>query len=133
MRKKNNHFLWNQHNESNFCIEIWSGVLSKMVIRRTTSIILTGFLILFIFVGSYHSFCECYAQSCPIHAHAKPQSNLWILQAFSLDDIDQPPLISYLSLLEEGFVYSTGFFIPIKPRAPPNEAFLQIISSRCPG
>jgi hypothetical protein len=104
-----------------------------MAIRRTISFILTGFLILFIFVGSYHSFCECFAQNCPIHSHANPQSSLWILQTSAVTDIDRIRISSYLSLSEEIFAYSTGFLTPLKARAPPHETFPQIIASRYQG
>lgn len=104
-----------------------------MVIRRTISFSLTGFLILFIFIGSYHSFCECYAQTCPIHAQAKPLNSLWVLQPSTIADIDQPHVLSYLSLYEEGTVFSTAFITPLRSRTPPHETFLQIIASRYPG
>jgi hypothetical protein len=104
-----------------------------MAIRRTISFILTGFLILFIFTGSYHSFCDCYAQTCPIHAHAKPQISFWILQASAVIDLDRSHVTSYLSLVEEVFAYSAGFLTPLKTRAPPHETFPQIIASRYQG
>jgi len=101
-----------------------------MAIRRTISFILTGLLILFIFIGSYHSFCDCYAKTCPIHVHAKPQISFWALQPSAIADMDRPLVASYLSLFEEGFVYSTGFLSPLKTRAPPYETFPRIIASR---
>jgi hypothetical protein len=101
-----------------------------MAIRGTISFILTGFLILFIFTGSCHSFCECYAQNCSIHAHANPQNSLWIFQARPVTDTDRPDVPSYLSLFEDVFVYSSGFLTPLKARAPPYETFPQIIASR---
>jgi len=94
------------------------------MVRKAISFILTGFLILFIFAGSYHSFCECYSQTCPFHAHGKAQSNLWVLRTCSID-IKQPLTISYLALFETDVAFSTGFRIPLKPRAPPFDAFLQ--------
>lgn len=99
----------------------------KMVIRRTISLILTGFLILFIYSGSYHSFCECYARSCLIHAHVNPPINLWVLQTASVADIDLPQVASYFYSFEDSFALSTGFLTPIKTRAPPYKTFAQII------
>lgn len=94
-----------------------------MATRRTISLIMTGFLILFIFSGSYHSFCECYARSCLIHAHVNPPINFWVLQTASVADIELPQVASYFYLFVESFALSTGFLAPIKTRAPPYKHF----------
>jgi hypothetical protein len=109
--------------------------MTKKTIRRTVSFISTGFLILFLFTGSYHSFCECYAQTCPIHSHAKPFIiNVWILQTSSaVADLDQPHVTPFRCLFEDAIALSTRLLTPLKTRAPPHEAFPQIIASRYQG
>jgi hypothetical protein len=104
-----------------------------MMIRRTISFILTGFLLLFLYIGSYHSFCECYAQSCPIHSHANPQTGFWILQTSAFTDLGRLHVTSSSSLFEEVIVYATGFITPLKARSPPHETSPQIIASRHQG
>jgi hypothetical protein len=106
-----------------------------MAIRRTISLILTGLVILFIFTGSYHSFCECYAQTCPIHSHATPQIiTVWILQTSSaIADLDQPRVAPFLCLFQDAIALSTRLITPLKTRAPPHETFPQIIASRYQG
>jgi hypothetical protein len=106
--------------------------MTKKTIRRTISIISTGFLILFLFTGSYHSFCECYAKTCPIHSHANVyKSFLAFLQPRIVDDIDQLPVASTLPLLEDRLLYFTVKFSPLKPRPPPHAVFPQITITAC--
>jgi hypothetical protein len=91
----------------------------KMAIRKPVSYILTGFLVFFIFAGSYHSFCECFSQNCPFHSHANPQKSLWILQSCAFADIDHPDVAPYPVLFEQVIAYPTVFLAPLKARAPP--------------
>ena len=101
-----------------------------MASRRTISLILTGFLILFLYTGSCHSFCQCFAQSCPFHVHANPLNSLWVLQAGTFTGMDQTRITSYLSLFEEDLAYAAIFLTPLKARAPPHDTIPQIIASR---
>jgi hypothetical protein len=105
----------------------------KMAIRKPINFILTGFLVLFIFSGSYHSFCDCFSQNCPFHSHANPQKIFWILQNTAFTDIDLRNVTPYLKLFEESIAHPTCFLAPPKARAPPYESFLQIIASRFQG
>jgi hypothetical protein len=106
----------------------------KMAIRKTLNFILAGFLVLFIYAGSYHSFCECFLQTCPIHSHASPPSkSICILQGSAVADIELPNASPNPVLIDAVFALPTGFFAPLNARSPPYETFPPIIASRYQG
>jgi hypothetical protein len=98
-----------------------NGIRKKMVHRRTISFILAVLLIFFICTGSHHFFCNCYAQSCRVHTHTNPANYLWIVQPIDITSMGLTHVVLFLSLFEERAAHSTGFFTPLKARAPPHE------------
>jgi len=105
----------------------------KLAIRKTINFVLAGFLALFIYTGSYHSFCECFLQTCPLHSHVSPQKSIWILQSSVFTDFELPNVTPYPILFAEVAAYPTVFFAPLKARSPPYETFPPIIASRYQG
>jgi len=94
----------------------------NVALSKKISFLLILFLLLSVFSGGFHHYCDYYSDTCSICPQTDNQPILFLTQANAVDLIQPLSVTSDLSLSAEFFPDPISSFTPLKGRAPPRNS-----------